>query len=92
MQASENEELGILEAYRRLYKNSTPSADFNNLMNSAKLDDTGKKIIEYWNYTISELEYRKIVDEIIKEFKLSKIRASLFKTTIALGVSPKFKK
>lgn len=90
MQASKNEELAILEAYKRLYKNSTPSADFDKLMNSAKLDDEGKKIIEYWNYTISELEYRKIIDLVIKEFKIKRHRADMFKATIALGVSPKF--
>lgn len=90
MEATKKEELGIIEAYRRLYKNSTPAADFDKLMSSAKLDDTGKKIIEYWNYGISELKYRTIIDEIIKEFKISKVRLSMFKATIALGVSPRF--
>lgn len=92
IEANKKEELAILEAYRRLYKNSTPSADFDRLMEVAKLNSEGKKIIKYWNYTISESSYEEIITKIIKEFKISKIRAGMFKTAIALGVSPKFKK
>ena len=92
MYATAKEEEAMRECYRKLYKASTPSADFDELVNNASIDENGQKVIDFMAYEICEYEFSEIVSDIIKEYKIRSHRQDLFKNTILLGCSPKFKK
>lgn len=92
MYATAKEEEAMRECYRKLYKASTPSADFDELVNNASIDENGQKVIDFMAYEICEYEFSEIVSDVIKEYKIRSHRQDLFKNTILLGCSPKFKK
>jgi hypothetical protein len=93
MKATKNEEAAMFECYRRMYKASTPSADFDKLVEEAEVNEQGQKVIDFMSYEISESEYMQILDDVIKEFKVKpKYKAQAFKVSIHLGCSPKFKR
>ena len=92
MYVTPNEEKALREGYRKLYKASTPPADFDELMNNAPIDENGKKVIDFMAHEICEYEFSEIMSNIIKEYKIRSHRQDLFKNTILLGCSPKFKK
>ena len=92
MYVTAKEEEAIRECYRKLYKASTPPADFDELMNNAPIDENGKKVIDFMAHEICEYEFSEIMSNIIKEYKIRSHRQDLFKNTILLGCSPKFKK
>lgn len=82
----------MTECYVELYKNSTPPADFNKLVKTAKLNEFGQKIIPFMKHSIDEEKYHSIVNEIIKKHKIPKLLVNQFRASIALGCSPTFKK
>jgi hypothetical protein len=82
----------ILDIYRDLYKNSTPSADFDYLVETAELNDRHEKIIHYMDYAIEETEYHKIVEKHLKRKKMSDYYKDSIRRTVLLGCSPTFKK
>ena len=90
--ATAKEEEAMRECYRKLYKASTPSANFDELVNNASIDENGQKVIDFMAYEICEYEFSEIMSNVIKEYKIRKHRQDLFKNTILLGCSPKFKK
>lgn len=90
--ATKNEEKAIWECYRRLYKASTPSTDFDELVKNASINELGEKEIDFNSYEICEYQFSEIIQEVIKEYKIKKWRRQMFKNTITLGCSPKFKK
>lgn len=92
MYATAKEEEAMRECYRKLYKASTPSADFDELVNNASIDENGQKVIDFMAYEICEYEFSEIMSDVIKEYKIRSHRQDLFKNTILLGCSPKFKK
>lgn len=81
----------ILKCYCELYNNSTPKADFNKLIKTAKTNSLGQKIIPFKKYQIEEDKFNEILENTIKEFKIKGMYKQQFKTTIYLGCSPKFK-
>lgn len=81
-----------MECYRILFYKSTPSVDFEKLMDDADVNEDGQKVIDFMAYEIEEEEYKTTVDYIIKKYKFKGYKVQQFKTTIALGCSPKFKK
>lgn len=92
LQAKPNEELAVRECYRRLYKASTPSADFEELMAKAYVDEKGMKHIPFNDYEIEEEHMESIIEDVIKEYGIkTKYRQQAFKFTILLGASPKTK-
>jgi hypothetical protein len=91
MYATAKEEEAIRECYRKLYKASTPPADFDELMNNASIDENGEKVIDFMAHEICEYEFSEIVDEVIKKYKIRTYRQRLFKNAIHIGCSPKFK-
>jgi hypothetical protein len=93
MKATKNEEAAMWECYRRLYKASEPSADFDELLKAAPTNEKGQKVIDFMAYEIDPDVYIEIVNGTIKEFKLKpKYRVDLFRRTMILGATPKFKK
>ena len=79
----------IMDIYRALYKASTPSADFDELMENAALDDSGRKLIPYNDYLISIDTYDEIISSILKDKRLTKLNKSAIRSSIHLGCSPK---
>ena len=59
----------VLDIYRELYKNATPSADFDKLVEQASVDQRGRKVIPYMNYYLDKDKYEKIVDKWIKRYR-----------------------
>jgi type IV secretory pathway VirB4 component len=86
------EEEAMRECYRKLYKASTPPADFDELLKNATINENGQKVIDYNAHEICEYEFSEIMSDVIKEYKIRTHRQDLFKNTILLGCSPKFKK
>jgi hypothetical protein len=91
MRATSKEEKAIDECYRRLYKAATPSADFDLLVETATIDDNGLKHIPFLDYELEEDKFESIIEDVIKEFKISSTRKGPFRVSIMLGCSPKFK-
>lgn len=77
-----------MECYRRLYKAATPSADFDELVKNATIDENGRKVIDFMSYKLEDGIFESILNDVIKEFKINKLTRDAFKTTIYLGCSP----
>jgi hypothetical protein len=91
MIATPKEELALAECYRRLFKQSTPSADFDELCENATIDEHGRKHIPFNDYELEEDKFDQIIMEVIREFKVKPSRRQAFTATILLGCSPKTK-
>jgi hypothetical protein len=89
MKATNKEELALLECYRRLFKQATPSADFDLLCENATLDEQGRKIIPFLDYELEDGKFKQTLSEVIKEYKIKPLRRKAFEITILLGCSPK---
>jgi hypothetical protein len=76
------------DIYRRLYEESTPSVNWEEL----KVSEEAKQDRFFLNYEIPEEVYDKILEEEINKHKLMKYQKQLIRNTICLGCSPKFKK
>jgi hypothetical protein len=81
----------IIECYTELFFKSNPSADFKELMDNAEINEEGQKVIDFMAYEIDEELYKSIVESMIDKYKFKGIKKQQFRTTIALGCSPKFK-
>lgn len=79
----------MLDCYIKLYEKSTPYADFKYLMDTAKIDSLGRRIINFNDYEIKDIVFEKILNIIIKKYKFNKSESSDFKIAIYLGCSPK---
>lgn len=82
----------ILNIYRELYKNSTPQADFDVLVENAIIDSEGRKVIPFMDYEIEEEKMDFIINEECKKQSFNKRITDIIKTNIYLGCSPKTKK
>jgi len=91
MRASDKEEKAMIECYRRLFKESTPSGDFDKLVANAKLNKEGRKVIPFMDYEIEENVMSNIIDDVADEFKIKENRRDAFRISIYLGCSPKTK-
>lgn len=78
----------IHEIYRDLYNNSTPKADFDELVKNAIIDDYGRKIINYMDYHIDGKLMDDIIERHMRENKLNKKDRSTIKINVYLGCGP----
>lgn len=92
MYATKKEEQIIWDIYVDIYKMSTPSADFSELVDKAPMDDMGRKNIYFMNYEIEESVFDKILDSHLKGRRITKLKQRMIRNTILMGCSPKFKK
>lgn len=92
MVAVTKEQQIIWDIYRDLYKASTPIADFDKLVEEAPTNSRGQKDIGFMNYEIEESLFNEILDKHLKGKKITKIKQRMFRNTILMGCSPKFKK
>jgi hypothetical protein len=82
---------GILECYRELYRKATPSADFDELVENAPLDEHGRKVIDFNSYKLDRFTYEDIVEKHIKRNKLKGQMARSFSIEMYLGCGPSSK-
>ena len=92
MVAVTKEQQIIWDIYRDLYKASTPIVDFDKLVEEAPTNNRGQKDIGFMNYEIEESLFNEILDKHLKGKKITKIKQRMFRNTILMGCSPKFKK
>lgn len=90
--ATNKEEKAMWQCYRLLYENSNPSANFDELVENAELNERGQKVIDFDSYEIEEEKFYEIMDGVLKENKIKGYRAQAFRNSILLGCSPRFKK
>jgi predicted nucleotide-binding protein (sugar kinase/HSP70/actin superfamily) len=82
----------IMYAYKHLYANATPPADFDKLLDEAPLNEHGQKVIDFMAYEIEEDVHDRIMQHAMKKYKIKhKILKNAFKFTIDLGCSPRIK-
>jgi len=79
----------LYEIYSRLYKASSPSADFEELVANAKINEEGKRVINFMDYEIDNDVMDNIIETVLKENRVRKDQRGKYKTTIYLGCSPK---
>lgn len=92
MGATKKEEKIIWDIYRDLYKEATPNADFDKLVEEAPTNSRGQKDIGFMNYEISESKFNEILDRHLKGRRITKIKQRMLRNTVLFGCSPKFKK
>ena len=82
----------INDCYKKLYRLSEPSVDFDMLVKNATVNEFGQKEIPYNDYEIDLKTYEDVLEKAIKKNRLNEFDAQKLKNTIAFGCSPKFKK
>ena len=82
----------VFDIYRELYLNASPSADFDQLVETAEIMPDGRKNIHYENYEIDGELMDEIVERHLKENKLKDRERQAVKFEIYLGVSPMTKR
>lgn len=82
----------LLHCYRQLYAHSTPAANFDKLLEEAKTNQFGQKVIDFMSYELDEELFRDILEQTIVDYKIKNYQKQMFRNTIFLGCSPKFKK
>ncbi len=81
----------VMDCYRELYREATPSADFDELVKNAPINDEGQKMIDFNAYEIDFDKYNEIVEKHIKKMKLSKYEERGFRFEMFLGSGPRTK-
>lgn len=77
-----------MDIYRELYANSTPPANFDELVEKAETDSHGKKIIPYDDYYLDRNAYDEIVNKHIKLNKLTGYDEKSVRFEAYLGCGP----
>lgn len=80
----------VHDIYKELYFNATPSADFDEVVRNAKIEN-GQKIIPYMDYEIEDDLMTKIINKHTKMNKLSRREKASIRFEVLLGVSPRSK-
>jgi len=79
-----------------LYANSTPSADFNKLVEEAPINDRGQKDVPFMDYEIEQEKMEEIVEKhrskLLKGSRNKHFYERQFNFNIYLGCSPKSKR
>ena len=78
----------VMDCYRELYKKATPSADFDELVANAPLNERGQKVIDFNAYKLDRFTYEDIVEKHIKRNKLKNYEAKSFRIEMYLGCGP----
>jgi hypothetical protein len=80
-----------MDCYRELYKEATPSADFDELVANAPINERGQKVVDYNAYRLDKFKYEDIVEKHIKKNKLKGHEAKGFRIEMYLGCGPSSK-
>ena len=79
----------VFDYYRRVYKAATPSADFDELMENAPINDNNQKVIDYNSYEIEEEIMEQIIKDIFKQYRVPVYRRKAFQFEFHLGCGPR---
>ena len=82
----------LMEIYRRAYAAATPSANFDDLVTNAKIDEHGRKVIPFNDYELEDDIAQQIINNVMKEFKVPKWKRQAFHNAYNLGCSPRSKR
>lgn len=82
----------VEDLYREIYKNSTPPADFDELVKIAFYDEWGRKDIQFKNYKIKGSLFDSILENYFKGKKLTKYEKKIITNTLYFGAIPEFDK
>jgi hypothetical protein len=63
-----------MDCYRELYKEATPSADFDELVKNATINEQGQKMIDFDAYEIDFDKHHEIVEKYIKKITYNKYK------------------
>ena len=74
----------ILEIYRRMYRESKPKASIDKIIKSGE----GRMPNWFMAYYLSDEREEKIINEVLKEYKVPKWKRDSFRTEILLGSAP----
>jgi hypothetical protein len=89
-------EQSIWDCLVELYANSTPSADFNKLVEEAETNEDGQKVIPFMDYEIERNKMEEIIDKhrdkLLKRSRNKHMHEKTFNFNIYLGCSPKTKR
>ena len=81
----------IYETYVELFKEATPSANFDELLQNSALNDRGQMVIPFYDYEIDQDKMYEILNSFIKKYKIPKQLRGGYEFNILLGCSPKTK-
>ena len=90
MVATRKEDQIMWDIYRDLFKEATPSGDFDKLVEDAPINERGQKDIGFMNYEISEDLFNQILDRHLKGKRITKLKQRMIRNTVLLGCSPRF--
>ena len=76
----------MLEIYRRAFAASTPIGDFDKLMSEAEINESGQKTIPFMDYELDDDIAQKIINAVLKEYKVPNINIKCFLLLIGLDV------
>ena len=79
----------IRDCYRELYKKSTPSVNFDLLMENATINEDGEKEIPMNDYVIDRKLFEEIVNKYKNKIRGPEYRKRAFSNSIYLGAGPK---
>lgn len=80
------------DLYREIYKNSSPPADFDELVKNAQYNEWGRKEILFKNYKIKESLFDSLLKDYFVGKRLTKYEKALITNTLLLGVIPDWEK
>lgn len=78
----------VWECYRELYRESTPSADFDSLVENAPTNDRGERVIDYMAYYLPFEKYNEIQEKYLNMISDKSIYKTSFRFEISLGCGP----
>jgi hypothetical protein len=79
----------MFDIYRQMYKEATPSADFDVLMEESPINEKGQKVIDFLSYSLAQNRQDEIIEEHLKGRRLTKIKKQMIRNSTILGCSPK---
>lgn len=88
MRQSRDEKI-LYDFYRRAYKAATPSANFDELVENATINERGEKVIDFNAYEIDEETLDQIIKDIFKQYRIPLYRRKAFSFEFHLGCGPK---
>lgn len=81
----------LKEAYTLAFKESTPSAVFESLVDNANVNNRGEKEIPFNDYVLSEDKQDLILKSLKEKYNLSNVDFNKLKINYTLGCSPRYK-
>ena len=77
------------QIYIDLFKEATPSANFEELVENAVVNEMGRKDINFMDYSILKSDYDRIIESNLKGNRLTKLSKQMIINSINLGCSPR---